>query len=425
MNLEIGQKIEVEAFELDRFGQGVCRYQDMVVFVYGLLQGEKALVTVTKLKKTYVIAEIKKLLIPSKIRKTVASKLGALDLYHVQDKEQSIHQKQVTQDTLNRALGYDVLVSDTLSGEQTLNYRNKVVYHVFNDSLMRLGLFQKEPIELIEVHTFILNSLSIQRTISKIQQQSIEVDPLIFKHIVLRSNEQGQVLVTLVAYEKEFKGLTELVQVIKNFKEVVGITLNIKPNEKQILGTTSYLLHGKNELSFKLNHTQLKINDQSFLQVNQEMMLKTYDLIATYVEGKKLIDCYSGVGSIGLYLRHKVKEIIMIENNPENIVMAKENAKLNPGKYQILEGDAKKMIKHVDGDILVIDPPRNGLDPQFIDTIINKRIPQVIYLSCELNTLQRDLKILSPHYEIKEVTPIRMFPQTTSMETLVLLTRKI
>jgi len=424
MTLEIGKTIEVTAHEVDRFAQGVARYEELVVFIPGLLEGEKALVTITDVKKNFLKAKIKKLLTRSKIRKTMASRLGSLDLYHVKDEYQLLWQKETTADNFRRFLGYEGEVSDTLTDGVFLNYRNKVVYHVLPDTMMRLGFYTIDPIELTEVHTFILNSIPIQRCIAKIQQQTIEVDPEIFKHVVLRSNEKGEILLTLVAYQKEFKGLKQLVDVIKTFKEVVGLTLNIKPNESTILGRDSFVLFGKNELEFMLGDLKLKVNDQSFMQVNTGMMKKVYDEIRKEVTNGVIIDAYSGIGSIGFYVGSEAKKVIMIENNQKNIEVANELKHKVKGNYEVIYGDAKVHIPKVSGDILVVDPPRAGLHQSLVEALLKKKFKKIVYLSCELNTLVRDLKNLNEIYDIKRVLPVRMFPQTTSIETLVVLELK-
>ncbi len=421
---EVGQTIEVVAHEVDRFGQGVSRLDELVVFTHGLLKDEKALVTITKIKQKFIESKIKKILIQSPLRKTMPSQLGSLDLYHLNDESQNDWQYQITQTTLERNIGYNGPIEPVIASSKTLNYRNKVVYHVLNNPLMRLGLFTKEPIELREVHTFILNSLAIQRCISKIQQQSIIVDPEVFKHIVLRSNEKDEVLVTLVAYQENFVGLNELVSLIKNFKEVVGITLNIKPNEKTILGKQSILLYGKNEINFNLGHLKLKLNDRSFMQVNSDVMLKTYDMIAKSVKFDTVVDCYSGIGSIGYYIGSQVKKVIMIENNHENVSMAKDIKMFHKGNYEIFLGNVETILPKLKSEVVIFDPPRTGLHPSLLEMIKEKKFYQIIYLSCELNTLVRDLKSLTEHYQISKVYPVRMFPQTTSIETLVVLDLK-
>lgn len=424
MQLNIGDTIEVTAHETDMFGQGVAKYHDLVVFVKGLIKDEKALVTIRALKKHFAEATIKKILIQTSTRRTLPSRLGSLDLYHLRDEDQNNWQTQITANHFSRKLGYNGPIEPIISSQLTLNYRNKVVYHVLPKPLLTLGMYEAEPIQLTEVHTFILNSHAIQRCVAKLQQQTVEIDPEIFKHVVLRSNEKEQVLMTLVATQKTFTGLDLLVEKIKTFKEVVGLTLNIKPNEKTILGNESYLLFGKNEIQFDFGRLKLKLSDQSFMQVNRDVMLKTYDYIRKEIQGGIVIDCYSGIGSIGFYIGDLAKKVIMIENNQANIEAAHENKKYHQGHYEIIKGNAEKILPNLTSDILVVDPPRAGLHDSLLQVLNQKTFKKLIYLSCELSTLTRDLKVLQEAYDIEKLVPVRMFPQTTSIETLVILKNK-
>lgn len=424
MQLNIGDTIEVTAHETDMFGQGVAKYHDLVVFVKGLIKDEKALVTIRALKKRFAEATIKKILIQTSTRRTFPSRLGSLDLYHLRDEDQNDWQTQITANHFSRKLSYNGQIEPIISSQQTLNYRNKVVYHVLPKPLLTLGMYEAEPIQLTEVHTFILNSHAIQRCIAKLQQQTVEIDPDIFKHVVLRSNEREQVLMTLVATQKTFTGLDLLVEKIKTFKEVIGLTLNIKPNDKTILGNESYLLFGKNEIQFDFGRLKLKLSDQSFMQVNRDVMLKTYEYIRKEIQGGTVIDCYSGIGSIGYYIGDLAKRVIMIENNQANIDAAQENKKHYQGHYEIIKGNAEKILPNLTGDILVVDPPRAGLHDSLLQVLNQKLFKKLIYLSCELSTLTRDLKVLQEAYDIEKLVPVRMFPQTTSIETLVVLKNK-
>lgn len=423
MTFEEGKVIEVTAYEVDRFGKGVSKVDDFVIFTDGLLEGETAKVEISKVKKNFAEAKIKKLINQSPLRKTFTSKLGALDLYHLKDEEQIKWQETITKNILSRSLGVNIELSNPIFGS-SLNYRNKVVYHVLEDEILKLGMYQKDPIELIEVHTFILNHPLIQRVVSKIQQQRILVDYEALKHIVFRTNGQ-KVLVTLVSYKEQFKGLNELVQLIKTFDEVIGITLNIKPSDKVILGPHSKVLFGENQLTYQFNHLTLKINDRSFMQVHTEVMLNVYEKISKYItQNDVVIDAYSGVGSIGYSIGESAKKVIMIENNPENTKMARELKKHHKGSYEVIEGNVEKELRKVRGDIIILDPPRSGLDPKALPIIFEKKFKRIIYLSCELNTLQRDLKVLCNNYDINAIHAVRMFPQTTSIETLVILDKK-
>src|SRR3989339_27165 len=189
-------------------------------------------------------------------------------------------------------------------------------------------------------------------------------------------------LVTLVATKASFKGLTQLIQVLKKEPSVIGITLNIKDDVRKILGTTSHLLYGTETIDETLGDLIYPVTDQSFFQINVPVIVKAYDVIKSSMKPqKKVIDAYSGVGTIGFYLASKAKEMIMIESNSDAFKMSermKETYGIN--HVSLIQGRAEVEIKNIDGDILVIDPPRNGLMPELVTSMIEKPFEEVYYV---------------------------------------------
>ena len=424
MTLTVGSIITVTAHELDFLGQGVARYDDLVVFVKGLITNESAEVEVTQIKKRFVSAKIKTLITKSGQRKDVLSVYGAQDLYHLSDNAQLDWQIQITKNAFKRQFE-DVSFNEILTGNQQLNYRNKVVYHIMNQEKLQLGLYDDRSTKLISIDDFKLAAESLTPILLKLDQSGIKIDPLIFKQIVFRNNQNGEILVTLVATKKKFFGLKQLIELFSGFSQIVGLTLNLKKHPKNILSDESTVLFGKNELMMKLDDFKLLINDQAFFQINDEVMLKTYHKITEFIGRDGVIDAYSGVGSIGLLAAKKASQVILIESNTANNLMAKQNISLNDYLNIVLhEAKVEDVLADIKAEVLIVDPPRSGLHESLSAKIVEKQFSKIAYLSCELKTLVRDLIELTKVYEIKEVIPVRMFPQTTSIETLVLLELK-
>mgnify|MGYP003319881481 CR=1 FL=1 len=155
---------------------------------------------------------------------------------------------------------------------------------------------------------------------------------------------------------------------------------------------------------------------------------KQYDVVLKYGDFKKddnVIDLYCGVGSISLYISKYVNSVLGIEIIEDAIKDAKENAKLNNiNNVDFICGDVSKLVDlNTDGNIVIVDPPRVGLDKHTIDVLNKINIDRLIYVSCDPMTLVRDLKLLD-EYIIKDVTLVDMFPNTHHVETVVLLNRK-
>ena len=187
---------------------------------------------------------------------------------------------------------------------------------------------------------------------------------------------------------------------------------------------------GKSNIIARLKKKQFKIGANSFFQVNMDQTLKIYDKIAEYLsksENSTVLDLYCGVGSIGLYSVSNYANFIGVEIVPEAIENAKTNAELNSmGNTKFLVGDTKTILMHSNykADTIIVDPPRAGLDKSVIEDIKKINPNMLIYLSCDPITLARDLKLLSDLYDVDELIPYDMFPNTYHVETLVKLIKK-
>jgi len=170
------------------------------------------------------------------------------------------------------------------------------------------------------------------------------------------------------------------------------------------------------------------VSASSFYQVNAYQTEGLYSEALELAKIRKtdvVLDAYCGVGTIGIIASKYAKKVYGVEINAEAIKDAKKNSKINKiSNIKFICKDAKKFIKREanDANILIIDPPRAGCDKEFLDKVIEKRFKKIIYISCDYQTLARDIKILNPYYEIKKVQPVDMFPNTYHVETIVLLT---
>lgn len=424
--LTVGEIIKGTCIDVDYQGQGVIKQDGFVIFVPGLLEGEDARIKILSLRKQFgqgrTVEILKKH--PDRIAHP-QSILGSCNLLHMDPKNQLEWQKKTTFETLKKIMREEIDVEETITDGKTSGYRNKSVFHIMNKPYISLGLYHKNDYELIEVTQFILADQLTNVILKHISDHRIIIDPTILKHLVIRTNPMDQALVTLVATKKSFTGLDALVRMLSKHKEIVGITLNLLTNPKQILGEESITLYGENRLIEPLLGMNLVINDRSFYQINP-CIEKAYTLIKDEIKtSDHVIDTYSGVGSIGFYIADQASKVTMIESNHQSIEMAeitKENYHLS--HVEIIEGNSEDIIKDLDGDVLIVDPPRNGLMPAFIQQVLEKHFNKICYLSCDAKTLARDLTLLKELYSIKAVYPIRMFYHTTSLESLVILNRK-
>ena len=179
-----------------------------------------------------------------------------------------------------------------------------------------------------------------------------------------------------------------------------------------------------------MKNFQFCISPGAFFQVNTNQAIKLYDKVLEYADPKEnetILDLYSGTGTIGLYLSKKAKKIIGIEINEEAIKDANSNKEKNNIKnatfYALNANQFLSKIKEKI-DTVIVDPPRGGLDTKTINSILKIHPNKIVYVSCDVSTLARDLKILSENYNVQEITPVDMFPNTCHVECVSVLHRK-
>ena len=426
--LRENDSITVTAVDMDYKGNGVCKYDAQVIFVAGMLTNEIALVKIKEIRKSFAVGELVKLIKKSDARRDVdnlSANLGSLDLIHLSDIDQVKWQEKTTIESFKKIGDIDVVLEETIQSSKTLYYRNKAVFHVLESDILTLGLYNKE-FKLERVDDFLLSDKLINKFVKLINNARIRIEDELY-HIVFRVNGNNQILITLVATLPEFEGLDALIRLLRGCEEVVGITVNFKKNFKKILSEDSIVIWKNNLIEMEIDDLKIEINDRAFFQINSNIVSDLYNKIEKIVPKDSIvIDAFCGVGAIGFYLKDKAKRVYMIDNSQENINMATEMIVKNTvGNVEVILGDVEKELSEIEADVLIVDPPRNGLFDETKEVILKNEYKQLIYLSCDVKTLVRDINMLKDKYEIVNVIPIRMFPQTTSLETLVVLSLKL
>lgn len=425
--LTVGSRIVATAIDLDYLGQGIVRHEGMVVFVPYLLTGETAEIRIEKIKDSFAEGIVLNLIERSKDRKDHHDSVyGAADLLHLSDEAQLLWQEKITGETLKKIGGIDMKIDPAVTDGKTIHYRNKSVFHVMDSPRLSLGLYDAHQHRLIQAESLILSDLPTNKILAFLTENPVFVDQNTFTHLVIRTNPKGDALVTLVSKQPSFRGMNALVDRLKELAFVIGVTLNLSENNPSILGKHSIVLYGENLITEPIGSLEVDISDRSFFQVNLPVSLLAYEIIRSeIIKDAVILDAYSGIGSIGFYLAEHARKIVMIESNPASVQRAKD-IKIRYGfdHIDILEGRSEALFQHVSADVLIVDPPRNGLMPAMKDAILQKTPRQMFYLSCDVKTLARDLKSLKDKFAIDKVIPIRMFPQTTELETLVIMKRR-
>lgn len=406
------KKLKLTIKELDYKGDGVSFYNELPVFIKGALPLEEVLVKIISSKKNYYIGELLEVITKSKDRVTNLITLGSLNMSHLSFNEQLKWQTEITKNTFKKVFKKELLYGEIITDNNNFNYRNKVVFHVLEKETLTLGLYSYKGQQLIKTNDFILANNLANKVVKSLNEANLKIDYQSLKHLLIKNNSKGELLVTLVSYKKRFKGLDEILSVLLLNEDIKGITLNIKEDDVNILGSKTVNLYGSETIYEGL----LPITSNSFYQVNFGVFELVIEVIKNYVIGSNIIDAYGGIGTIS-FLTTSKESVTLIDNNYENIRLAKQVKRTN---FKAILGNAENLIGELNSDTLIVDPPRSGLGEQFTNSLNNKKLKRLIYLSCNLQTLVRDLKLLT-NYEIIKIYPIKMFPETNSFETLVIL----
>ena len=251
----------------------------------------------------------------------------------------------------------------------------------------------------------------------------------LIRHIVTKIGiKTNEIMCIIIINGREIPKEKELVkEITSHFEQVKTIVKNINTkNTNVILGKENINLYGEGYITDKLGDYTFKISPLSFYQVNPTQAEKLYNIGvkgANITKEDVVFDLYCGIGTISLFMAKYAKEVYGIEIVEEAIEAAKENAKINKiDNTKFIAGDVEKILddlinnKKIIPDIIMVDPPRRGLDSKSIGNILKIKPKKLVYISCNPATLVRDLEKLEELYQIEFIQPVDMFPFTSSVE---------
>lgn len=402
---------------LDHQGRGITYINGKIAFVKDTLPGEEIELKIIKENSKLIEAEPTSFLKESQLRvKELCpyyKECGGCNLLHMSYEEQIKYKQSKIVDVMKKYADINSeVIKQIVPCDRQFHYRNKVTLKVKE----KLGYFKEKTYELIPIEKCLLVNDKINEII-KILNGYTDLSNI--KEVVIKSFTDKETMLIIYLQEDEIN--ENLLDYLSRHVDNIIVYDNNKKMIKRI---------GKGNIIAKLKEKQFKIGANSFFQVNMDQTLKIYDKIADYlskIEDSTVLDLYCGVGSIGLYSVSNYAKLIGVEIVPEAIENAKTNAELNSmGNTKFLVGDTKTILMHSNykADTIIVDPPRAGLDKSVIEDIKKINPNMLIYLSCDPITLARDLKLLSDLYDVEELIPYDMFPNTHHVETLVKLTKK-
>ena len=390
--------MEVEISKFDHFGRGIGKINEKIVFVSRALPGEIVDILVTKNKKNYLEGKINKIIKPSinRIESLCPfyNKCGGCNFLHTTydiEKEFKMNKGKELLGKIN-----------SFYETEKLNYRNKVTLHVKDN---KLGFYQAETNEIVSIdYCYLLND-EINKVINDLK--NISVNDYHFKKIIIKAN-QGKILLNVDNNVDDF--------FIDYFNYIDTIICNNK------------IVKGKGYLEEIIDNKKFKVTSEAFFQVNIDGLLNINRIIQQFIRDKKInmaLDLYCGTGLWGILISDYVKNIVGIEINREACDNAKFNLLENHiSNVKIINGDVKNYIDEFhDIDLVIIDPPRSGLDNKTVDYLKIIKSKYIIYISCDMYTLKRDLNILKDTYNVENISLIDMFKRTYHCEVVTILER--
>ena len=451
MPLKKNDEIRLKIESVSSLGSGVAHFGDMAVFVANTAAGDDIIAHVIKVKKTYAVAKIKKILSPSKDRQAQDcesfERCGGCAYRHITYEAEKKIKYEKVRDALQRIGHLDIMPKDIIGAEVTDRYRNKAQYPVgiSDKGDVTIGFYSPKSHRVTDSMNCLLQPEEFSVILKCIRSWILTSGVTIYneetgrgtlRHIYIRRGyHTGETMVCLVINGRKVpKAETLVSSLLDTDPNIKNILLNINEEKTNvILGQECESLHGDGYITDILCERKIRISPLSFYQVNTEQTEKLYAKAKEYacLTGEEtLLDLYCGAGTIGLSMADRVKKLIGVEVIPEAIEDAKINAGLNNiENAEFICDDAKGAAKTlfergIRPDVIVLDPPRKGCSREVLETVSQMKPERVVYVSCDPSTLARDCEIMKElGYEVKEATPVDLFPRTVHVECVVLLTK--
>ncbi|EOS7999005.1 23S rRNA (uracil(1939)-C(5))-methyltransferase RlmD [Enterococcus hirae] len=452
LSVKKNERYTLDIIDLSYEGMGVAKIDGYPLFIENALPGERVEVLVVKVGNKFGYGKVEKWLTESPDRQPLKDnrllRTGIAPLAHLNYEQQLLFKQKQVENVMSKiAKMPEVDILPTIPMENPVGYRNKAQIPVRRmDGRLATGFYKKNSHELVEIEDYYIQDPAIDEAIKRVRDilQRFQVrgyneakNEGQIRHIIIRrghySHEMMVVLVT--RKEKFFKG-KEIASIIhEELPEVVSVVQNINEEKTNvILGDKEKVLYGRSYIEDQLLGKTYRISSKSFYQVNTEQTEKLYQTAIEFAALQKedtVIDAYSGIGTIGLSLADKVKEVYGMELVPEAIEDAQFNAltnKIENAHYEVGKAETvmkKWQDKGIKPSVIVVDPPRKGLDARFIASAIDMAPAKLVYISCNPATFARDAKLFAESgYEVKKVQPVDLFPQTHHVELVALLAPK-
>ena len=425
-------------------GEGIAKIDGFTIFIPNALKGEKIKILIVKVLSSHAFGKILDIIIASKHRLqedcSTYKRCGGCNLRHI-DYEETLNIKQnAVQSLINKTLKNKINVKQTWGMGNPYHYRNKLQFPIGKDKTGKpmIGVFANRTHEVIPIEKCMIQNKKAEKIakylIDIINKYKLTVydestGKGLMRHIVIKTGfRTNQIMVILVINGKTLPFAEDIaMDLVSSFHYIKTVIINSNmKNTNVILGNKNTNILGDGYIEDILGEFTFKISPLSFYQVNPVQAEALYNIAienANISKSDIVFDLYCGIGTISLFAAKYAKKVYGVEIIEQAIEDAKENAKLNNiENVEFINGDTEKVLdnlineKNITPDIVIVDPPRKGLDKTTVNNILKILPKKVIYISCNPASLVRDLSYLEDNYNINMIQPIDMFPFTSHVE---------
>lgn len=462
MSLKKGAEVELEIDSAAFKGKGIGKVDGLAVFVPNTAPGDRVKARIIKKKKNYREAKLLEVLEegPERIepRCRHATNCGGCNWQHVSYEHQLEFKQEQVRDHMHRIGGLNHLeVNKTIGCEDIFYYRNKMEYSIghkrwlsreeinrdefvsdrcFAAGLHAPGRFDK-ILNISECHLQHPISYKILDSIRSWCKEH-DIPPFnridhqgFMRNVVIRkAYHTDDLMVNIVTYQDDEEIVGNLAEaLLEQFSEITTIINNVNDTRSPTaVGRYEKVLYGPGYITDHIGPFHFNIDANAFFQTNTGQAEQLYGVAKKFADiqpGEIIYDLYCGVGTLSIFLSDKAKQVVGIELEEVAIKNAKKNAAENEVQnVAFVEGEMKDVFtekitdQYGEPDCLITDPPRSGMHPDVVKRLKELKVPKLVYVSCNSSTMARDLKELSEVYNILEVQPVDMFPQTYHIETV-------
>ncbi len=409
----------------------------------GAIKGEVVSIVIIKVNKNFAIGKILNLLKASKYRVdsicSVYKSCGGCAAHHIAyDMQIDIKKSNIISLLKKQGLDY-VKVNNVIGMGLPYYYRNKAQYPVREvDGVNKVGFYSERSHNIVESKVCYIQNRVVDMFASLVFENLVNLGFSCYneqeksgdiRHIIIkRGYHTGQIMVVIVVNDKDLLKDFRFAKLVENIgkEKITSLALNLNDKDtNKIMGDKVAYIYGDKYITDIIGDYTFYISPKSFFQVNTVQTEILYNTLKEKLNlnGEEILfDLYSGVGTIGIFLSDSVRKVYGIEIEEEAVDMANMNIRLNNvTNCEYIAGAAEDKIiefkeRGITPDVIVIDPPRKGMDEKCIEHILEFRPKKIGYISCNPASLVRDLKALEKYYDITEITPVDMFPHTANVE---------